>query len=275
MDSRRLRRAAAFGLMLVGIGWPAGAAEDGDRALARALLEALDVPAELAALEREALVPLRAPGIEADDRPALRAIVSAGFRPSRLEAHVVDGLARHLDRARAEAALRALGRPTLRRVRASTRQTPAECPLEAAGADPERLALMHRVGDHLAVRSRARLRSAFVFAELLEAANRALPETRRLSDDEIAWIERTQRRAAAHAHAGDQRALRCRYAPLRTAELRTAARFLASPEGRWLFDAVDGALARALHDAAEATALGIVDTFGGPGRAAPLRVAQR
>jgi hypothetical protein len=276
---RRLAWAAAIGLALPA--W-AGDAETG---VAREILTALAVEAEIEAIRGEAWGYFESHGeqIAPEDRAALREIVGTSFRADTLYAFTLDAFLARYEPARADTAAAWLERPDTRRVLARAALDPGdttcleETSLDVLGQSitEERHALLEPLVERAGASARARRRASLVFEAMLVAGNDALPAERRFTDGELDVLLRSQRAGVARAHPTDYRALHCVYLDIDTQTLRDAVAFLGTPAGRWLWSGVETALSRALRQAARATALRIVETFGSDGPpAAPLRVAR-
>jgi len=267
---RRLACAAVAIALAVSLALAAAPAGAADTDLVQRIFTALDLPGEIAVVAPSATARL---GDFADapaaDRRLLRRIVETGFDPVALERLTLAAFVARFDLAHARAAAQWLARPEIERLHAAGRAPAPDCePREAdlAGARSRALA---RTASATSVEARARRHAAFVLGAMLEAANQALPETHRYPGGELAHLLR--------AHREDPSALRadaCRYRDFSTDELVAAHAFVTSAAGRWLYGSASAAVEEALVRAARATALRIVDTFGGAHRrGVPVRVA--
>lgn len=263
----RAPRRAAWLLMAMSfaIGSPARAT---DTALPRRLFDALAVEAELAAIVPIATGHLaRAPATPASDRLVLRDIVERGFAPDRLEAQAFEAFLAGFDLTRAREADRWLAQPATRRLYAASRAPAVDCPQADAAPAAPRARAIERIDAAIGQEARARRHASRVFAAMLRAANRAMPEMRRYSRVELEGLIEAHRAGLGKASPV------CRYCDIPTEELLAAQAFLDGEAGRWLYRGVSAAIERSLARAARATALRIVDAFQDDAPRPRLRVA--
>lgn len=282
---------ALAGLALAGLvlasaasagGGPARAsrAGDDDPKLVSRLFTALDVHAEIGAIAPIAGARLAHTTIDRSDVARLEQIVRQGFAPARLERITLDAFLRRFQLERAREAVRFLERPEIRKLYTASRRPGSACQATSGGAAPEpvpaqrgapspRAQAITRIDAALGLEARARERAEFVFAIMLRAANRALPEPQRFTRPELAGMIAAHRESLAALPAPA-----CRYHDVSTRTLREAVRFLESDTGRWLYGAVSESIDEALARAAGATARRIVDDFEDIAPATPLLVAR-
>lgn len=264
---------------------PSRAESSANLALAQGILAGLGMDSEIEAIAQEAVAHLDAQRhrIAPEHREPLRAVVYEGFRPETLYTLTLDAFLEHYEPRYASAVASWLERPETRQLleRGRDFDPAAGCrprrPLHRWGRvrSAERYALATRVGRETSAPGRAVRRGSLVFGSMLVAGNAALPEFERFTDLELERMIAAQRAHLAAEYATGSRALGCAYRGVDLATLRDAARFLEGDAGRWMLEAVDAALERALVLAAEATATQVVRTFGESARpSAELRSAR-
>lgn len=255
-------------------------AGDDDPKLVSRLFAALDVHAEIGAIAPIASAQLAGTAINESDVARLEQIVRQGFAPERLGRITLDAFLRRFQLERAREAVRFLERPEIRQLYVASRRPASACRGAPGGAAQEplltqrgavtpRAQAIARIDATLGLEARARAHAERVFAIMLGAANRALPEPQRFTRVELAGMI-----AAHHASLAAAPAPPCRYHDVSTGTLREAARFLESDAGRWLYGAVSGSIDEALSRAARVTARRIVDDFEDAPPATPLLVAR-
>jgi len=288
------RGAAALALVGLAVGAglaradAAASADPPHLAEARELVRVLGVEGDLAALAGEAGGVLLGAAVPAADREALAAIAAESFAPERLGRRVAEGVAERWDAAAGEAARAWLRTAQARGILARGRTAAGgeACRIDRIDgidgtdgtddalppASPERLALLRRVAAHTASPERARRRAALLQVAMLEAANEALPASRRLSAEALARLERAARGSPEPVSGVADAALRCHYRDVTSDALARAAAFFDSPAGRWAVESVEAALDDTLRRAARTVARRVVERFAPP-PAAPGRSA--
>jgi hypothetical protein len=264
---------------------PARAEPSANLALAQGILAGFGVESEIEAIAQEAVAHLDAHRevVAPAHREPLRAVLSAGFRPDTLYALTLDAFLERYEPQYAAAAASWLERPETRQLLEQGRNFDP-----ASGCRPltslhrwgrmrsaERYALATRVGRDTSAPGRTERHASLVFGSMLVAGNAVLPEADRLTDSELEQMIAAQRAHLERQRAVGARALDCAYRGVDLETLRDAARFLEGEAGRWMLEALDDALERALVMAAEVTAVEIVRLFGDEaGGSAELRSAR-
>ena len=253
--------------ILIGVAAPAEAA---DTDLVRRIFTALDLRAEIARVAPGAAAGLGDLGsAPSADRRQLRRIVETGFDPAVLERLTLAAFVARFDLAHARSAARWLARPEIARLHAAGRAPAPVCDPDDVDRRDPRAAALARIAAATSIDTRARQHAPFVLNAMLEAANAALPETRRRMGADLSHLLRAHR-----ADPAPLRADACRYREFSTAELVAAQAFVTGDAGRWLYGSASAAVEEALVRAARATARRIVDTFDGADpRRVPVRIA--